>query len=84
MNVRTLLRTPPGFRTTIGTVLPTTRSVAGMAAFTRELETKVVGRSTPSQVTTAPLTNSEPFTTRTNAGSPAGTLAGTRDDSVWP
>jgi hypothetical protein len=70
-NARALEIPPPGFRTVTWTVFPVARSETSIAPSTSEALTKVVGRSLPSHLTTAPSTKPEPTTVRRKAGSPA-------------
>ena len=75
-------RPPPGARATIGTVLPRTRSEAGIDASRREALTNAVVRSLPSQVTTDPEMKPVPVTVRVKAPPPTGALDGERAERL--
>ncbi len=57
-------------------------SLAGMVAVNRVSDTKLVVRSSPFHRTSAPDTNSVPFTVNVNPGSPAVVLSGTMEVMV--
>src|SRR5437762_837502 len=69
---------PPGagVKTVTLCVPPLARSVAGSAAVSCVVDTKLVVRGTPLTCTTAPDTNLVPVTVSVNAALPAATLAG--------
>ena len=69
---------PPGLTTVTLAVPREARSVAGMAAVSCVPLTKVVGRSCPFHLTTAPETKPEPVTVSVNPGVPTAAVFGPR------
>ena len=79
-NVSELLVPPPGggFSTVTTAFVGFSTSAGKMAALTCVALMKVVTRAAPFQYTVAPCTKPVPDTTRSNAGRPASTVAGSR------